>query len=297
MIVPTFNREDTIGPTLDSLRAQTFQDFELIVVDDGSTDGTEEVVKQYGFDDLRYHWQPNAGPAAARNMGAELARAEYLAFIDTGDVARPDWLASFDAMIRAYGCAFVSCAGDFTRAGRPIGQVSPRRLGPGSGGVIALWRTGCFAIRRDLFRSVGGFDPELWFSEVTEFGMRLGQSLSGQPNVMTHITRSLVAVELPLEEGRGGRATSLAYSDRRRLETAHYILAKHERVMTATPRLRQIYLHICGVSYARLGDYSSARRFLWRAWRTKPNTVKEIARLAVACAPPVAARVWPPNDE
>ena len=296
VIVPSFNRRDTIGPTLESLRAQTMQDFELVVVDDGSTDGTEEYVKEFGFDDLHYHWQTNAGPAAARNKGAELARAEYLAFIDTGDVAKPDWLASFDKMIRAYGCSFVSCAGDFTRAGRPIGQVSPKRLGPGSGRVVALWRTGCFAVRRGLFLEVGGFDPVLWFSEVTELGMRLGQSISGQPGVITHITRSLVAVELPLEEGRGGRAQSLAYSDRRRLETAQYILEKHERVMNATPRLRQIYLHICGVAYARLGDYAEARRFFWQAWLSKPSTVRELARLAVAFVPAVAKRVWSPSE-
>jgi glycosyltransferase involved in cell wall biosynthesis len=296
VIVPTFNRRDTIGATLESLQAQTLQDFELVVVDDGSTDGTEELVRGYGFGDLHYHWQENAGPAAARNKGGELGRAEYLAFIDTGDVAQPDWLASFDKMIRAYDCDFVSSAGHFTRAGSPMGQVNPRRLGPGSGRAVALWRTGCFAIRRDLFLGIGGFDPELWFSEVTEFGMRLGQFLSDQRERMTHITRSLVAVELPLEEGRGGRAQSLAYSDQRRLETAQYILEKHERVMTATPRLRQIYLRICGVANARLRNYVAARAFFWRAWKVKPITVKELARLAVACVPAVAVRVWPPGD-
>jgi hypothetical protein len=110
------------------------------------------------------------------------------------------------------------------------------------------------------------------------------------------MTRSLVAVELPLEEGRGGRAQSLAYSDRRRLETAQYILEKHERVMTATPRLRQIYLHICGVAYARLGNYADARKFFWRAWLAKRSTVKELARLAVAFVPAIAVRVWPPSE-
>ncbi len=296
VILPTHNRRDSIGATLESLRAQTLQDFELIVVDDGSTDGTEEYVKQFGFGDLHYHWQPNAGPAAARNKGVELARGTYVAFIDTGDLAQPDWLASFDKMIRAYDCWFVSCAADFTRSGRRVGKVSPRQLGQGSGHVIALWRTGCFAIRRDLLVEVGGFDPALWFSEVTEFGMRLGQHLTSQRHRLTHISRSLVAVELPIEQGRGGRAQSLAYSDKRRLETARYILDKHAAVMQTTPHLRQTYLHICGVASARLRDYAQARRYFWQAWQADPSEVKELGRFALTFVPVLAERVWLPGE-
>ncbi len=82
--------------------------------------------------------------------------------------------------------------------------VLPRQLGPGAGGVIAYFRAGCFAVRRDRFWAVGGFDPAMRFSEVSELGMRLGQSLSGQANAVTHVARSLVSVELPEGEGLGG---------------------------------------------------------------------------------------------
>ena len=94
--------------------------------------------------------------------------------------------------------------------------------------------------------------------------MRLGQSLSGQANAVTHVTRPLVSVELPAGEGLGGLSTSQAYSDRRRLETAQYILQKHAAVMDRTPSLRQTYLRVAGVASARLGEFGRARPLLRR---------------------------------
>ena len=220
------------------------------------------------LDRLTYHWQPNGGPSVARNSGAEMATGEYLAFLDTGDVADPDWLAAFDTMIR--GTAARSCrVGSTSHAGEGMHTVLPRQLGPGAGHVIAFFRTGCFAVRRERFSAVGGFDPALRFSEVSELGMRLGQSLSGQANAVSHVARPLVSVELPEGEGLGGLSTSLAYSDERRLQTAVYILDKHHEVMARTPALRQTYLRIAGVAAARLGQFTQARGYFTSAWRAE----------------------------
>jgi glycosyltransferase involved in cell wall biosynthesis len=294
VIVPTFNRADTLVRTLDSLARQTFDDFETIVIDDGSTDDTASVVKRLDRDHLSYRWQPNAGPSVARNLGAEMARGDYVTFIDTGDVAHADWLASFDTMIRAYNSEVVSCGADFTRLGVLMGTRQPRQLGPGAGRVIAYFRAGCFAVRRDLFWAVGGFDPEMRFSEVSELGMRLGQRVSGEANKVTHVARSLISVELPEGEGLGGRATSLAYSDERRLHTAVYILAKHHDVMNRAPALRQTYLRVAGVAASRLGDYAEARRFFTDAWRAQPRDLRELLRAAATVVPGLRTRLWPP---
>jgi hypothetical protein len=293
VIVPTFNRADTIVPSLDSLVKQTFSDFEVIVVDDGSTDDTAAAVETVQLDRLSYHWQPNGGPSVARNTGADRAAGEYLAFLDTGDVADPDWLSAFDTMIRAYGCELVSCGVDFTRGGLVMHTVLPRQLGPGAGQVVAFFRTGCFAVRRKRFSAVGGFDPALRFSEVSELGMRLGQSLSGQTNAVTHVARPLVSVELPVGEGLGGLATSLAYSDERRLQTAVYILDKHHEVMARTPALRQTYLRIAGVAAARLGQFATARGYFTSAWRAKPRDVRELLRAGATAVPGLRSRLWP----
>jgi glycosyltransferase involved in cell wall biosynthesis len=293
VIVPTYNRASTIGSTLHSLQQQELADFEVIVVDDGSTDDTAEVVKSAPLGHVTYRWQPNAGPSAARNLGAEMARGEYLAFLDTGDLAYPGWLSGFDMMLRAYASALVSAGVDFTRDGAVVSRRRPRQLGPAAGRVIALFRTGAFAVERELFVEAGGFDPELRFSEATELGMRIGRLLCERGRTSTHLVRSLVSIELPAGDGVGGSASSLAYSDERRLQTAEHILAKHHDVMASDPRLRQTYLRIAGVACARLERHDDARRYFLRAWRADPTDVRELARAAATLVPVVRAQLWP----
>ena len=87
--VPTYNRKYYLKETLESILAQTYKDYEIIVVDDGSTDGTEDMIKQLGVP-ITYHWQENGGDAAARNKLIELARGKYISFIDSDDLLFPD---------------------------------------------------------------------------------------------------------------------------------------------------------------------------------------------------------------
>ena len=88
VIIPTYNRAPLISEAIDSVLAQTFTDFEIIVVDDESTDDTEAVVKAYG-DRVTYVWTPNGGTGHARNVGMQHATGEYLTFLDSDDVLYP----------------------------------------------------------------------------------------------------------------------------------------------------------------------------------------------------------------
>ena len=93
ILVPTYNRADTLGRTLQSIIDQTFRDFEMIVIDDGSTDETRSLVEgfaQYGS--LKYIYQSNSGVGVARANGIGVARGEFLAFCDSDDVWSPDKL-------------------------------------------------------------------------------------------------------------------------------------------------------------------------------------------------------------
>ena len=92
VIVPTYNSDRYVVQAVGSVLAQTYPNYELIVVDDGSTDNTHQVLKPY-FDQLRYVYQNNQGVAAARNRGIELATGEFIAFLDADDVFLPEKLA------------------------------------------------------------------------------------------------------------------------------------------------------------------------------------------------------------
>jgi glycosyltransferase involved in cell wall biosynthesis len=87
--IPTYNRKDYLRETIQSILDQTCKDYEIIIVDDGSTDGTEQMVRNLGIP-VTYYWQPNGGDAAARNKLIELAKGKYISFIDSDDLLLPD---------------------------------------------------------------------------------------------------------------------------------------------------------------------------------------------------------------
>lgn len=103
VVVPLYNKAKWVRRSLDSLAAQSFKDFEVIVVDDGSTDGSGEIVATYPDPRVRLVCQPNAGPGAARNRGIAEARGEFLAFLDADDEWMPEFLEQNLAALEAAG--------------------------------------------------------------------------------------------------------------------------------------------------------------------------------------------------
>jgi len=90
IIIPSYNRQNLLPKAIDSLLGQTYPYFEIIIVDDGSTDNTRTVLKKYLDDRIRYVYQENGGPAAARNRGIKEARYSLLAFLDSDDWFAPE---------------------------------------------------------------------------------------------------------------------------------------------------------------------------------------------------------------
>lgn len=115
VIIPVFNREKLIEKTLSSVLNQTFRDFEVIVIDDGSTDGTLGVLSRFS-DEIRILHQKNSGPGAARNASIEQATGHYIAFLDSDDLWFPWTLATYKQIIDRTQATFISgTAFDFTQ--------------------------------------------------------------------------------------------------------------------------------------------------------------------------------------
>jgi hypothetical protein len=163
-VVPTYNRARYLPEAIASVLAQTSEDLELIVVDDGSTDETAEVVR--GFDDgrIRYIYQANQGRSAARNRGAREARGEFLGILDSDDCYLP---GAFEAHLQVFagqvdlGMTVGGYQG-IDEAGRLLGERRPWE----EGGELDLagWLFNCFGIpgsvllRREWFERAGGYD-------------------------------------------------------------------------------------------------------------------------------------------
>ncbi len=99
VLIPVFNREDYVRQTIDSVLSQTFSNYEVFAIDDGSTDGSLAILESYGAK-IKIIRQKNQGPEVARNNAAAQARGEYLAMLDHDDVLLPSALATYDQIIR-----------------------------------------------------------------------------------------------------------------------------------------------------------------------------------------------------
>ena len=128
VVVPLFNKACYIERALRSISAQTLSDFEVIVVDDGSTDGGDRIAEGYADPRFRVVRQPNSGPGAARNRGAAEARAPYLAFLDADDAWRPAFLETGVRILDDHPSA-VSVSGAWIEfpKGIPAGPIWSRR--------------------------------------------------------------------------------------------------------------------------------------------------------------------------
>jgi teichuronic acid biosynthesis glycosyltransferase TuaG len=180
VITPAYNAVAFIGQTIESVRAQTFEDWELVIVDDGSTDGTTDLIEEYQDRDgrIRLLHQANAGPSAARNHAMREARGEFFAFLDSDDTWDPEYLARQLALFSEYPDTHLVTGVARYRGGPHDGR--PMRT-PVEGYPVLTLRdiiaddTAVFIMtvfRRLVFETIGGLDEAQWRSEDYDFWLR-----------------------------------------------------------------------------------------------------------------------------
>ncbi len=181
VIIPSFNRVALLGATLESIFAQRFTNFEIIVVDDGSADGTMDYLQSFGTR-ISVFQQPNRGAGAARNLGARHAQGRYLAFLDSDDLWFPWTLEVCRNVIQDNrDPSFV--------VGKPCQFSNERELDRivfsaikterfvdylASGDEWRWWGASSFLVRRDAFIGVSGFTEEWVNGEDGDLALRLG---------------------------------------------------------------------------------------------------------------------------
>ncbi len=160
VVMATFNRARLITRAINSLLAQTFEDWELIIIDDGSKDSTQETISPYlSYTNILYRHFPNSGVAVSRDRGSELARGRYITFLDSDDEYLPDHLESRANILSAKPAiellhGGVEIIGDDTVADKndPTKQIL----------IADCVVGGTFFVRRDLWKRLGGFGSEAY---------------------------------------------------------------------------------------------------------------------------------------
>jgi len=203
VVIPTYNRAELLGIALDSVFAQTFTDYEVIVVDDGSTDETKEYLATLG-DRVRVFTQSNQGPGAARNLGVSHANGEYVEFLDSDDLWFPWSLETYASVIRnSDKTAFIAGKPFRFRDEEELNDIKREGLSSrkfpdylASGDEWRWWGASSFVVQRDAFESVGGFANQWVNGEDADLALRLG------------VARGFVQINAPFTFGYREHAAS-----------------------------------------------------------------------------------------
>ena len=260
VIIPTYNRAAMVTEAVESVLAQKEVDFELIVIDDGSTDETEERLSVYGLS-LKYYRQENEGVSSARNRGLELSTAPLVSFLDSDDLWLPSKLRiQLKYMAEHPEIQICQTEEIWWRNGRrvnpkqhhkkPSGDIFQRSLD------LCLISPSAVMMRRGLFDKVGNFDEALPAAEDYDLWLRVS------------VEYPVLLLPHPLVIKRGGHADQLSARkgiDRYRIEALDKLLksgrlsaAQYKWTWRALKRKCQIY----GEGCLRRGRIEEGERYL-----------------------------------
>ncbi|WP_191322079.1 glycosyltransferase family 2 protein [Algoriphagus aquimarinus] len=275
IIIPSFNRAASVGRTIESLLDQTDSNWEIILVDDGSTDHTKILIEKYLSDPrIHYYFKKNEGVSLARNYGSNYSTGDFLIFLDSDDQLEREALENFSKLIFANPNSKIIQAG-FTLLDDDLiikSVVIPKS------NTYTPFLSGNFVIRRDFFQSIGGYDSQLNFAENTELFHRIKLANS---DVVLGDFISLRYLDQPLGGSKNLRNSSRSIA---------YILDKHD--LSLPLATKNLYWQIIGVNHLRFREFGSARTMFRKALKYKLFQPKALIRLSLACFPFVSKMVY-----
>jgi GT2 family glycosyltransferase len=272
VVIPAYNRAASIRAAIESVLRQTWTDFELLVVDDGSTDGTLAAAAEVEDPRLRLIASPrNQGAAGARNLGVAEARGAWVAFQDSDDEWLPLKLEKQMARLGAPGAGFVAGYCGMLVLGRPdrsgarpeIRYVPRPDAAPVEGDILEpllvgnLVSTQTLVARRDCLLAIGGFDEGLRTLEDWDCALRLAQ------------LGPIACVDEPLVLQRFS-ANSLTGESVTWVRSRHAVLEKHAALYARHPAALARVHAINASGHARLGNFAEARAALRKARAARP---------------------------
>lgn len=272
IIIPSYNRANTLGRAIRSVLVQSYPAWEVIVVDDGSTDNTRNILES--LPQVIYHFQVNEGVCAARNKGAKLASGDWLIFLDSDDELEIDSLFQFsnrlksDFFTQVVQGSYLFVDGKSTM----IRHVTSEEVG---------FVSGSFVIKRELFFAIGGYDSKLKFGENTELKFRLDKFEIKVEKF------DFVAFKYHSATNEGSKNLV------NMRDSITYILAKHEDYLS--PHVKHLYYQNIGVIEMRFQNFDLARTYLFKSWKLKPKKISTLVRLIVSFFPMLSKMIYTPE--
>ena len=276
VVIPTYNSAQFIVETLESVFAQTYKDYEVIVVDDGSTDNTKEVLKPY-MSRIRYIYKENGGPASARNEGIKNARGEYIAFLDSDDLWLPEKLEKQVEYFEQYPDVVLVSTDRIRLVGNRLirGRKKCKRVS--NDAFINLWWCNSIVnssvmVRRFCFDKVGVFDEseEIISAEDLEMWLRIARE-----HKVGYIDQALTIYRVH-KDGISRSNVNRVYKATRVVITKYMkdIIEREQNFRKLiTERFFKYYLDY-GISLFYAADFPSAHKQFSEARRYKKFNIK-----------------------
>ncbi len=278
IIVPTYNNEKKILRTIQSVISQKHQNWELVIVDDGSTDKTEEEIQPFLKDKrILYVKQQNKGVTVARHTGFKNAQGEYICFLDSDDEVKTNWLEDFNKL-KGYDTGYISCG--YTLRGE---DYYPK-VKPNISKLTYSSLAGTFALKKSVYEGIGGYDPNLKQSENYEMTARaleycyeneLKVVYTNNCNFIYHHSKT---PEQKLERYRLTAEASL------------YLHHKYQDGGILYFR-KDNYLKTAAVNYIRVGELDKSRTILHKIFKKKPS-LKNFMDIVAFKIPLFRRKIW-----
>ncbi|RAI85592.1 glycosyltransferase family 2 protein [Algoriphagus yeomjeoni] len=274
VIVPVYNSEKTVARAINSVLAQTFEDWELVLIDDGSIDESFSAMKSFeAIPNVILYKQENKGVSFSRNKGVSVSSGTWLVFLDADDELTSDALINFASRILQNAEAKAILGGFKKLKDNEEVDYIPRNNKPQS------TLSGSFAILRTFFNELGAYDSTLKFSENTELFHRIFIS-----ECQIEYVEEVVLIYY---ESLNGGSKNL----KNMIDSLLIILDKHSS--TLSPHVKYLYRQILGVNYLRFQNYPRARTQLLKALYIKPYKLTTLARLCISLIPPLSKKIYP----
>jgi glycosyltransferase involved in cell wall biosynthesis len=277
VVIPTCNRVSLLRRAIASVIGQTFQDFEIIVADDASADGTAEMIR--GLSDARikhFRHDENRGVAVARNTAIAHARGEYIAFLDDDDEWLPQKLhRQVELMERLGDTIGAICCGNYevdTSTNRIIAEMKPFLRGHVFEKLFTRGlfnRTSTVVVRAKCFERVGVFDPSFQYGEDFDMWLRLAQEYD-----FDYVAAPLAKVYL--------QPNGLTQNFQAIISGAERDLSKYRAFYARHPRVYSRRLHRLATYHCLSGNVKQGRRVFWRAVAKDCLAIKSYVCLALS---------------
>ncbi len=272
VIIPSYNRAHIIQRAIDSVLSQTYECFEIIIVDDGSDDNTKSIVSSIKDNRIRYIYQENKGVCTARNKGIFQAKGDYLTFLDSDDYANQNWLSDFNEKILDNSFDLIFCDIKIFYLHDKTEKIV-RALYPyldNKYDEVGLYLAGAFCVKNAFIKKIGGFDEKIKFGEFTELGLKCMKLYP-----LKSFTEKLGLVYEVTENGGGKNLLN-------KIESNLYLIEKHDWFFKEQPNTLRLYYQNIGLAYYKLNIHKESRDYFWKAYSINTFKIKNLIRIVIS---------------